>query len=69
MYNFGFSELEKISANVTSFKAPPNLGNSSMLSLDPTLDRSSVYDNLLTSYKRTNKVIVYEKGTLLNIFS
>lgn len=53
--NNDISELDKIKSNLNP-TGPPSLGNSSMIGLDPALERTPLYTELVNSYKRTSKM-------------
>merc|ERR1712018_38375 len=53
--NNDISELDKLRANLTGPTQPPSLGNSS-IGLDPALERTPLYTELVNSYKRTSKM-------------
>ncbi len=51
-----FRELEKISSSVTTSAGGIQLGNSSVITLDPALDKTPLHSQLTQSYKWSNKV-------------
>lgn len=63
--NNDFNELEKLSAGMS---APPQSFTSSYLTLDPVLDKTSLYSQLLLAHKWSNKVqeVAGHAATLLH---
>ena len=51
-----FSDLEKITTTIAAPTGLLLLGNSSLLTLDPVVDKTPLYSQLLHSYKWSNKV-------------
>lgn len=51
-----FSDLEKITSTVVAPAGLMSLDNSTLLALDPVLDKTPLYSQLLHSYKWSNKV-------------
>ena len=57
---FDYSELEKLSNNISKFNQGSSIGLTGLLSLDPVLDKTPLYQQILQSYKwsyKVNKII------------
>ncbi len=51
-----YSAVEKLAASVAVSGGGVPLGNSSVLSLDPTVDKTALHSQIIQTYKWTNKV-------------
>lgn len=59
------SEVEKFGTSMTPPAGPMNLGNSSMLTLDPVLDKTPLFSQLYEAYKLDSKVRIEVKLCIL----
>lgn len=56
---FIFSELETSIASLQPLKEAANMGNLGQISLDPVLDKTPIYPQVLQTYKWSTKVNVF----------
>ena len=69
---FDYSELEKLSNNISKFNQGSSIGLTGLLSLDPVLDKTPLYQQILQSYKwsyKVNKIIsIFFFNSVLQVF-